>query len=340
MSDDRAVHVPEETWQRVLAAIDGVDEVALACHVSPDGDALGSMLALTLALQAVGKKTASGFPGDGLDVPVAYRWMPGLELLTAPADYPAAPDLLVTLDTPSRDRLADMAPVADAAGDVLVVDHHERGDGYGSIRLVDTAAAATALVVEELVRRLGVPLTADIATCLYTGLITDTGSFKYASTTPAVHDVAARLLATGFDHAAVSRAVWDTHAFGYVRLLGVVCGRAVLEPGEAQGLGLAWSWTCADDLREHGLAMDQVEGLIDTVRTTAEAEVAVVCKEDVDGSFKVSTRSKGRVDVGAACASLGGGGHRLAAGFTSTRDLDATMAALRAALAETPLLGR
>lgn len=332
-----AVDIPEPVWSAALAAIDAAGEVALACHVAPDGDALGSMLALGLALRARGVPVRCGFAGSPR-VPATYAYLPGQELLVDEADFPAAPALLVTLDTSSVDRLAALAPSVAGAGEVLVVDHHERGDGFGTIRLVDPRAAATAVVVEEFVRRLGVPVDADIATCIYTGLTTDTGSFKYVATTPAVHDLARRLLETGIAHDRVARAIWDTHPYGYVRLLGLACSRARLEPAEATGLGLVWTWTTAADLREHGLGIDEVEAVIDVVRTTAEAEVAVVVKEDVDGALKVSTRSKGHVDVGAVCAALGGGGHRFAAGFTSTGDLTATLDRLRAALANAGVL--
>ncbi|HET7406263.1 MAG TPA: bifunctional oligoribonuclease/PAP phosphatase NrnA [Mycobacteriales bacterium] len=334
-----AVDIAEPVWSAALAAIETAGEVALACHVAPDGDALGSMLALGLALRARGVPVRCGFAGSP-QVPATYSYLPGQELLVGEADFPAAPALLVTLDTSSVDRLAALAPTVSRAGEVLVVDHHERGDGFGTIRLVDPHAAATAVVVEELVRRLGVRLDADIATCVYTGLTTDTGSFKYAATTPAVHDLARRLLETGIAHDRVARAIWDTHPYGYVRLLGLACSRARLEPAEVSGLGLVWTWTTAADLREHGIGIDEVEAVIDVVRTTAEAEVAVVVKEDLDGALKVSTRSKGRVDVGAVCAALGGGGHRFAAGFTSPDDLSRTLERLREMLAEVgPLAG-
>ena len=323
-----AVDIDALVWKQALTALESVDEVALACHVSPDGDALGSMLALGLALRALGKRVRCSFSGAP-EVPTAYALLPGQDLIVAEADFPRTPALLVTLDTASSDRLASLAPAATGAAEVLVIDHHERGDGYGTIRLVDPQSAATAVVVEELVRRLGVELTAEIATCVYTGLTTDTGSFKYVSTTPAVHELAGRLLATGMPHDRIARAIWDTHPFGYVRLLGAALGRAQLEADAVGGLGLVWTWTTAADLRDNGLGLDDVESVIDVVRTTAEAEVAVVLKEGPDGVIRVSTRAKGAVDVGEVCAHLGGGGHRFAAGFSSTDDRTATIARLR-----------
>jgi phosphoesterase RecJ-like protein len=195
------------------------------------------------------------------------------------------------------------------------------------------------VVVVDLLDLLHCPLTAEIAAPVYTGLVTDTGSFKYAATTPSVHRLAARLLETGIPHDEISRQIWDTASFGYVKLLGLVCARAVLEPDAVGGLGLVWTAVGADDLDRYDLALSDVEGVIDVVRTTREAEVAAVAKTDPeDGLLKVSTRSKGAVDVGAVCASLGGGGHRFAAGFTSDGSLADTMERLRAALAVAPHL--
>jgi phosphoesterase RecJ-like protein len=272
-------------------------------------------------------------------VPAQYAFLPGLDLLSPPASFPEKPALLVTFDTGSVDRLGALADRVAAAEHVLVIDHHATNTCFGTVNVIDRGAAATAVVVVELLDLMHCPLTAEIAAPVYTGLVTDTGSFKYAATTPSVHRLAARLLETGIPHDEISRQIWDTAPFGYVKLLGLVCARAVLEADEVGGLGLVWTAVGADDLNGYDLALSDVEGVIDVVRTTREAEVAAVLKTDpVDGLLKVSTRSKGAVDVGAVCASLGGGGHRFAAGFTSDASLPETLDRLRCALAETPHL--
>lgn len=323
---DAAVNAPaDEVWDEAVAALRSASSVALACHVGPDGDALGSLLALAIGLRSLGTDVVASW-SEPFRVPPQYAFLPGLDLLSPPSEFPESPDLLVTFDTGSVDRLGTLAPAAKNAGCVIVVDHHASNTRYGTVNLLDENAAASALMVDELLRRLGVPLTADIAACLYTGLTTDTGSFKYQATTPAVHAVAARLLATGIDHASIAREVWDTNRFGYVKLLGRVLGRAVLEDG------LVWSWTTQEEFAEHGVGMEDVEGAIDVLRTTVEAEVALICKETPEGTYAVSMRSKGAVDVGALCVALGGGGHRYAAGFTSSSGLDGTLAAVRALL--------
>ncbi|MCW2601644.1 MAG: hypothetical protein JWM02_3473 [Frankiales bacterium] len=329
----------EDDWTEAVRLLSSYDEVALVCHVGPDGDALGSMLALGLALRARGTKVRASWGSEPFEVPAAYSSLPGLDLLVEAEQIPEAPGLLIAFDTGSTDRLGSLADRVETANDVLVIDHHVTNTRFGTVNVVDERAAATAVVVVELLDRMGLPLTAEIAAPVYTGLVTDTGSFKYAATTPEVHVLAARLLATGIRHDIISRDIWDTAPFAYVQLLGAVCSRAVLEPAEVGGLGLVWATVTGEDLERFGLALSDVEGVIDVLRTSGEAEVAVVVKSDpADGLLKVSTRSKGAVDVGAVCAALGGGGHRFAAGYTSADDTGTTIARLRAALATTPHL--
>lgn len=326
-------------WAAALSALRDADEVALACHVGPDGDALGSMLALGAALRTLGKRVVASWGGEPFQLPASYAFLPAVELLVPPQRFPAAPRLLVTFDTGSADRLGSLRDRVPAAACCLVVDHHASNTRYGDLHLVDPAAAATAVLVAELVDRLGVPLDQEIAAPLYTGLVTDTGSFKYSATTPSVHQLAARLLATGIRHDLISRAIYDTAPFRYVRLLGTACARAVLEPAEVGGRGLAWTVVAARELADAGLGLADVEGVIDVLRVAQEAEVAVVLKGDpLEGGWKVSTRSKGAVDVGAVCTGLGGGGHRFAAGFSTGQAPEQVLAQLRAALAAAPHL--
>ena len=325
-------------WDKAVALLRDCPEAALACHLNPDADALGSMLALAQVLHRRGCRVRPSF-SEPFDLPASLAGLPGTELLVRPAQVPAAPPLLVTLDTGSPDRLGTLAGLVDTAGEVLVVDHHASNTGFGSVHLVDPAAAATAVLVEELVRRLDEAVDADVAACLYAGLVTDTGAFKFAATTAETHELAARLLRTGIRHHVLARDLLDTHPAGWLGMVGAALARARLEPAAAGGLGLVWTETRAAELAAAGLAADQAESVIDLVRTAAEAEVAAVCKEQPGGgSWSVSLRSKGRLDVSAVAVALGGGGHRFAAGFTSTRDLDTTVAALRSALAAAPRL--
>ena len=331
--------VPESDWAEAIRLLCSHDDISLACHVGPDGDALGSMLALGLALRDRGCTVRASWGSEPFEVPASYASLPGLDLLVPASDIPEAPELLVTFDTGSTDRLGSLADRVATAGDVLVLDHHVTNSRFGSVNLVDESAAATAVVVVELMDRMGMELTQQIAAPVYTGLVTDTGSFKYAATTPAVHELAARLLATGIQHERISRHIWDTAPFAYVQLLGAACTRAAFEPDAVGGLGLVWTTVTAADLQSFGLALSDVEGVIDSLRVAQEAEVAAVVKFDpADELLKVSIRSKGAVDVGALCEGLGGGGHRFAAGYTSRVPVDQTVAQLRSALATAPHL--
>ena len=322
---------------KVASLLAGADEVCLACHIRPDADALGSMLALAHALRAPGRRpqrVTASFGDQPFEVPEILRFLPGLGLLSPPQDYPARPELMITFDAGSIDRLGGLAGPAERAGELVVIDHHASNTRFGTIHLVDPAAAATAILVLDLIDTMAIELTREAALGLYAGLVTDTGSFKFSATTPAVHEVAARLLRTGIDPAAVARQLWDRAPFSYLGLLSDVLGRATLEPAAAGGHGLVWTTISCADRARHGLSLDAVEPVIDVVRRTDEADVAVVLKQSDDGLWQVSARSRGAVDVGRACAALGGGGHRNAAGFTAAGGPDGALADLRPLLAE------
>ncbi|MDQ1709854.1 MAG: bifunctional oligoribonuclease and phosphatase NrnA [Frankiaceae bacterium] len=324
-----------ESFDEAVRLLFEADDVALVCHVGPDGDALGSLLAAGIALRSMGKRVVGSWGGDEpLVVPPMYSFLPGLDLLCEPSDFPLDPPLLVTFDTGSVDRLGTLAPVVDKAGAVVMIDHHASNTSFGSVNVLAPSAAATAELVYHLIRGLGVRVDADIAACLYTGLTTDTGSFKFAATSPEVHEIAAELLRTGLRHDLIARQIWDTNRLPYITLLGELLTRTTYEPASR----LIWTHVSSTDLAASGVLMEELEGVIDIIRTADEAETAVICKQETDGSYKVSMRSKGAVDVGAICVALGGGGHRYAAGFTSFEDVPSTMARVRAAVDAAPRL--
>ncbi len=325
----------EADWAGAVKILAEATEVCLACHIRPDADALGSMLAVAHALRSrPGRPPAviASFGDAPFEVPKILRFLPGTELLSPPGRYPQRPEVMVTFDAASADRLGLLEPCAARAAELIVLDHHASNAGFGTVPLVDPAAAATAVLADELIRRLGVPLSPPIALNLYAGLVTDTGSFKYSATSPGAHQMAARLLATGIDPGTVSHELWDRAPFGYLGMLAAALARAVLEPAAAGGGGLVWTTVTRRDRAAGELPLDVTEPVIDVVRRTDEAEVAVVLKESDDGSWQVSARSKGRLDVGRACVALGGGGHPRAAGFTSTGTAADAIAALRAQL--------
>ncbi len=321
---------PLDTAAALLAeAADARATIVLSGHVQPDADALGSMLALAEGLRRRGARVLATFP-EPFTLSPSLGWLPGAEGLVHSSAVPRSPDVFVSLDAASPGRLGELAPLLDEARISVVVDHHASNPGFGSVRVVDPAAPATAVLVADLLDGLGVALDHHLATCLYAALAADTGSFRFAGTGPDTHELAARLLATGIDHSAISRRLFDTAPFGWLGLLSVVAGRAVLE--REVGKGLVWSWSSAAEAAEHGLPPDQLEALVDVVRAAEEADVACVLKGQADGSWAVSMRSRGGTDVARVAIALGGGGHRLAAGFTSELDREATIALVRTAL--------
>ncbi|MEV4200877.1 DHH family phosphoesterase [Micromonospora globbae] len=322
-------------WAAAEALLRGLSSdarVLLICHVNPDGDALGSMLGFGLGLRRLGvRRLQATFPGPP-EVPEPFRGLPGLDLLVPAAEAYPAPDLVICFDAASESRLGDLVDRLERAGAALVLDHHASNTRFGGVNLVDPRAAATSVVAEQLLTRLGVPLDAGIAECLYVALTTDTGSFRFEATTPAVHEMAARLLATGIRPGDISRRVFDTRPFGAVRLFGEALGRARLEPAAAGGRGLVWTWAGLDDLARHGQRPYVLEALIDSVRCTAEADVSCVVKQTAPDEWAVSLRSKGAVDVSRVAVALGGGGHRFAAGFTGHGTVDEIVDRIRAHL--------
>ena len=302
--------------------------VVLACHVSPDGDALGAMLALHLALRKLGARSVPTWGEQPLRVPAPYADLPGVEDLVPSEDLPEDIDLLVTLDAASTERLGSVARLLDTGVPTIVIDHHATNTGFGDVRLIAPSAAATVTMVEELVRRLGVHLGPEIATCLYVGLVTDTGRFQHANTDRDAMEMGGRLLEAGAPHEELGRRLFETRSLGELRVLGHALARVEL----VADVALAHTHVTAVELAEHGVGEDQLEGLVDLVRGVDVAEVAMVVKEAWDG-WRVSMRSKGTVDVGAVAEALGGGGHQRAAGFTAEDGpdeiLDAVLARLR-----------
>ncbi|MFC8849346.1 MULTISPECIES: bifunctional oligoribonuclease/PAP phosphatase NrnA [unclassified Micromonospora] len=325
----------EADWAAAVAAVRDLPadaQVQLICHVNPDGDALGSMLGFGLGLRQLGvRQLRATFPGPP-EVPEPFRALPGLDLLVPEQDAYPAPHLVVCFDAASVSRLGGLVDRLTTAGTALVLDHHASNTMFGGINLVDPRAAATSVVAEELLARLGVRLDAGIAEGLYVALSTDTGSFRFEATTPAVHELAARLLATGIRPGDISRRVFDTRPFGAVRLFGEVMCRARLEPAAAGGNGLVWTYATLDDLARHDQRPYVLEALIDSVRCTAEADVSCVVKQVRPDGWAVSMRSKGAVDVSRVAVALGGGGHKFAAGFTGRGTADDVVASIRVEL--------
>ena len=300
--------------------------VVVCAHVNPDGDAVGAVLALTLALRQAGVNAVATL-ADAHEAPATYSFLEGFDLYRPGAELDA-PDVFVALDTPSWARLGAAEPLARSAGRVIVIDHHGDDACYGALNLVDPDAASTASIVWRLLPSLGVAPTPDIAAACYVALMTDTGRFSYSNTTPRALRDAADMIEAGVDARRLFTKVYESRTAPALALLGRVLGRVTL----ANKGRVVYSWIAANDLAETGALPEETENLVDVVRQTGRVDAVVIFKEEGDGT-KVSLRAKcPTLDIGAVARSFGGGGHFAAAGATLDLVLDDAITAVLAAL--------
>lgn len=302
------------------------NRISVVCHVYPDADTVGAGLALALVLERAGKSVEVGFAAPD-DLPESLATLPGGHLLVAHEWMRRDPDLVVTVDIPSVNRLGALQELVADDRPVLVIDHHASNLLFGSANYVDPSADSTTMLVAELLDEWGQAIDGDVAHCLYAGLATDTGSFRWA--TPRAHRLAARLVELGVDNAAVSRALMDSHPYSWLPMLSRVLASAQLRPDALGGRGFVYA--IVDHPEWSAARPEEVESIVDIVRTTQQAEVAAVFKEIEPQRWSVSMRSKS-FDLAAVASGFGGGGHRLAAGYSATGPTDAVVEALEAAL--------
>jgi bifunctional oligoribonuclease and PAP phosphatase NrnA len=303
------------------------DTVAVIAHVHPDADTIGAGLALGLVLDDCGKRVEVSF-AEPAGLPESLVSLPGCRLLVSPDAIRRDVDLVVTVDVPSVKRLGALSDLAVAADEVLVIDHHASNDMFGTANFVDVTADSTTMMIADILDTWGKPIDSEVAHCIYAGLTTDTGSFRWASARAL--RLAARLVDGGVDNAAISRTLMDSHPFGWLPLLSRVLASAQLLPDAAGGRGLVYAVVGNGDWT--GSRPEEVESIVDIVRTTQQAEVAAVFKEIAPQQWSVSMRAKAAVDLAAVASRFGGGGHKLAAGYSTTGSIDDAVASLRSAL--------
>ncbi|MFF0487733.1 bifunctional oligoribonuclease/PAP phosphatase NrnA [Nocardia sp. NPDC004068] len=319
-----------------VEVLDAARSVTVLCHVQPDADTIGSGLALAQVLARRGVPVRVSF-AEPTELPGSMRSLPGTEYLVAPDEVPHEVDLLVAVDCGSRGRLGALADRIEGATTTLVLDHHRSNTRFGTVNLVDDAAESTTSLLARVFDSWGEPIDTAVAHCLFAGLVTDTGCFRWAG--PDTHRLAERLLATGIDGAGITRTLMDTHPFGWLPMLSRVLGTARLAPEAAGGTGLVYAFVRRSDI--DAMRSEEIESVIDVVRTTAEAGIAAVFKESraTPGLWTVSLRSRDSgvgandgVDVAHVATRLGGGGHRYAAGYTTRGTAEELVAALLAEL--------
>jgi len=308
-----------ETREMVLSALRDGQRFVLVTHEHPDGDALGSLVAMQRILVALGKDSVAFVSSGEFPLGYEYRWM-DLDGVTSTVPDDLAERTVVFLDCGNIDR----NPVEEfrrCDATILNIDHHHDNTRFGTIDHVVEDASCTAEIVWDLMQGLGIELTTAVAEVLYVGLVTDTGRFSYENTGPRAHLMAADLVAAGVDVALVYRRVYEGWPEPKLRLVALALSRAQFGANGA----LALTQLSADDFRQTGAEDGYTEGIVDRLRAVDGTKVAALTRELSDGSgrWKVSLRSSdGDVDVSVIARAGGGGGHKAAAGFTTemTRD--------------------
>jgi len=286
-------------------------------HSRPDGDALGSALGMMYLLQAMGKQVAVGFSDP---IPAVYRWMPGIEQIKC--SLPSDPDAAIVLecDRVERTGFETEAFAAMRAGLTINIDHHLSGRPFADFNWIDPEACAVGAMVYDLAVVSGVTISAEMATCLYTAVLTDTGSFTYPSTVANTFALAQHLVGSGADASAIARQVYFSNPEGKVRALGAALGTMRIENG------VAWAWITEEQMERAGAVVEDCEGIVNSLSGIADVDVAIFLRELPPGDqFRLSLRSRGKIDVAEVASRFGGGGHRNASGCTLEGPLESAV---------------
>ncbi len=297
-----------------------------ASHTDPDGDAIGSLLAAGLSMKAMKKRTTLY---NESAIPAVYRFLPEVEAIVSHLDGAAPFDTAVVLDCSDLERVgAGALPFIRETPVIINIDHHPTNTGFGDFQLIDSDACATAEIIYRLISRMEIVIDADIATAIYTGIFTDTGSFRFANTNQAAFSICNGMVACGADPYNVAKHVYGTYSLGRIKLLN-----RALDSIEISDNGRLSLMTLTREMFDAtGTHPEDVDGLINYARRIRDIKVAVLIHEYPNGSgdekrkngqrrFHVSLRSDGAVDVSRIAALFGGGGHRNAAGFTVHTDI-------------------
>lgn len=307
-----------------------LDDFVVCGHVSPDGDCLGSQLALAAALRRLGKRVTCVLVKDEPVEANLLRVLDGAQDLVFAGAYKGAPGAFVGVDVPTRERIGEAAcALLDQAPFSFTIDHHAVDATMCDMVYVDPDAASTTMLIWELAGYLGVERTCAVANCCYTGLVTDTGRFQYQNTDERCMRLAAEMVAAGADPASVSREVFQNRTYASMRLEATAIMRAEFSDDGATALG----YLTREDFARFGAQKSDAEPVIDALRRIEGVRVACMLREQED-CIRGSLRAKDDTDVSAIARTFGGGGHVAAAGFTLHCTLDEAVAQVRAALAE------
>lgn len=286
--------------------------IFLSTHINPDGDAIGSLIALGLGLQQHGKHI---YLYNASPIPAVYRFLPGVQLVQQVLPESSAWDTAVVLDCGTLERIGVAVDFVRGLPQVINIDHHVTNTNFGQYRLVDPTACSSAEIVYRLLKKMAITIDAAIAMSIYTGILTDTGSFRFANTNSAAYTICSEMVQAGVDPYTVAQHVYGTYSLGRIKLLNMA-----LDSIEISVNGKLSLMTLTQDMfRETDTNPEDVDGMINYAKRIEDVKVAALIMENENGAvqkrYHVSLRSDGTVDVAEIAASFGGGGHFSAAGF-------------------------
>jgi phosphoesterase RecJ-like protein len=312
--------------ETIAATLQTKDDFAIVSHVNPDGDAVGCLLGIGLALYEMGKTV---WLLTGEDLPDMYDFLPGQDLIVQSAgEIDPEPAWIIALDTANAQRIAgDISQFRNRAR-LINIDHHPTNPGYGDLNLVDPSATSTAELAFRVLEAMGHRLSPSVAKCLYTGIITDTGCFRFPGVNAATFRTASKLLASGFDSYDVTRPLYEERTVARVHLERLMLERVeILLDGR-----LVMSTFFAEDFARLRVDRSETEDLVNRLREVRGVEVGALITELGDSYVRASLRSKTDVDVSEVAGTLGGGGHRRAAGLRVEMSVDQVKQRLTSAI--------
>ncbi len=316
---------------QIIQHIKNSQRILIVSHAEPDGDGVGSLVALGLALIKLGKKITMFNPSP---IPAVYRFLPAADRIVQQIKKTDTYDLAIVLDCGDMERVGDVCADLGKISMLINIDHHVSNTGFGQIQLIDTCACATAEIVYRLINALQIPIDTAIATSIYTGILTDTGSFRFSNTNRAAFAISKAMIDAGVEPHRVAQHVFGTYSLGRIKLLNMALNSIeISDNGKLSLMTITRSM-----LNTTGTNSEDLDGMINYARRIEDVKVAALIHEIKNGAGKftnmnryhVSLRSDSSVDVAKIASKFGGGGHASAAGF----QIESTLVALKTKILE------
>jgi phosphoesterase RecJ-like protein len=314
---------------QIIHRIKNANSIFIASHANPDGDAIGSLIAMGLAMNSMGKRYT--LYNESI-IPTVYRFLPSVESVVQHLRHDQHYDCAIILDCGNLQRIGQAAQIIQHVPTIINVDHHLTNTRFGHCQLIDTDACSTAEIVYHIIKALDISMTVELATAIYTGILTDTGSFRFSNTNRAAFAICDEMVDLGVDPYAIAQHVYGTYSMGRIKLLNLALDSIEMSPNGK----LSMMTVTRDMLDNTNTHPEDVDGMINYAKRIKDVKVAALVQEKINGSrcdseihkLHVSLRSDGSVDVSMIASQFGGGGHSSAAGFnidTSISDIKAKL---------------